>query len=294
MENTQEKVITSAFQENVAFTENSTILIWKNSLDLSYAPHWHNAMEVIIPVENYYDVTTSSNNFHLQQGDILIIPPGEIHSLFPPDRKDGLGLRYIYLIDISFLAKIKGFAILKTLMSQPLHITQADYGNLHKKLLNLFMDIEKEYFDNKEFCEISIYSILLKIFAQLGYNRTNSRALFSNIKSHKKAEYIQKLNIVLDYIDANYMDEINIDGMAKMAGFSKYHFSRLFTEYTKYSFCEYINFRRIQAAAVLLSNDALSITEIALQSGFSSIPTFNRLFKRFNNCSPSEYRNYKL
>ena len=75
-----------------------------------------------------------------------------------------------------------------------------------------------------------------------------------------------------------------------MAGYSKYHFSRLFSEYTKETFCDYLNLRRIKAAEELLLNDSLSVTEIAMQSGFSSIATFNRLFRSLKGCSPSEYR----
>ena len=79
--------------------------------------------------------------------------------------------------------------------------------------------------------------------------------------------------------------------MADMAGFSKYHFSRLFTQYTGHTFCDYLNMRRIRAAESLLSGDDLTVTEAAMQSGFSSIATFNRVFKSFKNCNPSEYRN---
>lgn len=273
-------------QENVAFRENSTVLIWRNSHNLSYAPHWHMAMEVIIPLENCYDVCAGSNSYHLLPYDVLIIPPGEIHSLTAPDT----GVRFIYLIDISFLKKIKGFASIQALMSQPVYITQADQPHTHKIILNKFWEIEEEYFTDRQYCEITIYSILLDIFASLGYGRTHNADLFSNVSIYKKKEYIQKLNVVLDYIDANFTDNISLEEMADMAGYSKYHFSRLFSEYTKQTFCDYLNLRRIKAAESLLINDSLSVTEIAMQSGFSSIATFNRLFKTFKGCSPSEYR----
>ena len=48
--------------------------------------------------------------------------------------------------------------------------------------------------------------------------------------------------------------------------------------------------RRIKATEVLLAKDELSITDIALQAGFSSIPTFNRTFKLKKGCTPGEYR----
>lgn len=285
MDNPQD-IKNAPVHENVAFRENSTVLIWRNWQNLSYEPHWHTAMEVIIPIENSYDVSVCSNDYHLLPQEILIIPPGEIHSLYAPD----MGLRYIYLIDISFLSKIKGFVSIQALLSKPIHITRDGYTKIHKNILNQFLEIEAEYSADRDYCEMTIYSILLKIFADLGYNRTHNSELFPNTRIYKKKEYIQKLNTVLDFIDVNYTESLNLADMADMAGFSKYHFSRLFTKYTGHSFCDYINLRRIKAAESLLSNDDLSITEIAMQSGFSSIATFNRLFKGFKGCSPSEYR----
>ena len=282
----KEALLSSPSQEHVAFRENSTVLIWRNSHNLSYSPHWHTAMEIIIPIENYYDVCAGSDSYHLLPHDILIIPPGEIHSLTAPDT----GVRFIYLIDISFLNKIKGFASIQTLMSKPVCITDASYPQIHKSILNMLLEIEEEYFADGQYNELTIYSILLKIFSKLGYGRAQNSDLFSNARVYKKKEYIQKLNIVLDYIDANFTDNIILEEMADMVGYSKYHFSRLFLEYTKQTFCDYLNLRRIKAAEGLLLNDSLSVTEIAMQSGFSSIATFNRLFKSFKGCSPSEYR----
>ena len=276
--------------ETVAFGENSTILIWKNSQNQSYNPHWHTALEVIIPLENDYYVTVNETHFHLLPNEILMVPPGEIHTLHAPTT----GLRNIYLIDISFLTKIRGFASIQSLLSPFVYITQASHPKIHKSILNQFLEIAAEYFRNNEYSEITVYSSLLKILAELGYYRTQMSNLFTHCRIDKKKEYIQKLNIVLDFIDENYIDDICLPQMAAMAGFSKYHFSRLFTQYTGHSFCDYLNLRRIHAAEILLSDNNLTITEAAMQSGFSSIATFNRVFKFYKNCSPSEYRNLKL
>ena len=201
------------------------------------------------------------------------------------------GIRNIYLIDLSFLTKIKGFASIQSLISQAVYLTQRSHPKIYKSILNQFLDIATEYFHDKEYCEITIYSMVLKIFSELGYCRTQDSDLFAHCRTDKKKEYIQKLNIVLDFIDINYAEDISLDKMADMAGFSKYHFSRLFTQYTGHTFCDYLNLRRIRAAEILLSGDELTVTEAAMQSGFSSIATFNRVFKSLKNCSPTEYRN---
>ena len=56
------------------------------------------------------------------------------------------------------------------------------------------------------------------------------------------------------------------------------------------TFYDYLIGRRIKASEILLSQQDLSITDVALQAGFSSISTFNRTFKAKKGCTPGEYR----
>ena len=108
------------------------------------------------------------------------------------------------------------------------------------------------------------------------------------IKEQK--EYIEKFDLIFEYIHTHYTKNISLDTIAGIAGFSKFHFSRLFKQFTNMSFYDYLNKERIQVAETLLLNHKLSITEVAFQSGFSSIATFNRVFKKFKNCTPTEFR----
>jgi transcriptional regulator GlxA family with amidase domain len=49
----------------------------------------------------------------------------------------------------------------------------------------------------------------------------------------------------------------------------------------------------VEKAEELLANTTLDITEIALKTGFQSIPHFNRIFRKISKTSPREYRNSK-
>ena len=61
------------------------------------------------------------------------------------------------------------------------------------------------------------------------------------------------------------------------------------------SYITYINKIRTNAAQQLLLGPNLSITEVAMSVGFSSITSFNRAFKEIKHCTPSEYKKfYKL
>ncbi|MDD6638635.1 MAG: AraC family transcriptional regulator [Lachnospiraceae bacterium] len=272
--------------EKVNFQKDSSIRIWYNEQNHNYDKHWHNALEIIMPVENHYDVDASDQNYHLLPGEILIIPSGEMHALYAPET----GKRFIFQFDVSGISQMKGYTSIQSLMTSCLHITKLSFPQIYGDIYQILIQIRNEYFSSNEFRELAIYSHLINLFVSIGRNHINDMDLFPNTKSYKQQEYLQKFNDVLDYIDSHYTEELTLDDIADFSGFSKYHFTRLFKQYTDSTFYDYLSFRRIKSAEELLAKPELSITEIALQSGFSSISTFNRIFKQKKGCTPSEYR----
>lgn len=281
------RIINADKNESVAFCNNSSIRIWCNEQPDDFAPHWHNALEIIMPVENYYDVNIESIKYHLDPEEILIIPPGKLHELLAPPT----GKRFIFLFDISHLTGLKGFSGIQSLLTVPLYVTVKSYPGIYNDICHILTQMRNEYFYSNEYAELTIFSLLINMFVKFGYNHLNTTDLFPDVHMHRQKEYVHKFNNLLDYLDLHYMEELNLEEIADSIGFSKYHFSRLFKQYTNFTFCDYLSYRRIKAAEELLARPELSVTEIALQVGFSSISTFNRIFKQQKNCTPREYRN---
>ncbi len=273
-------------QEMVEFHDASTIRIWYNEQDYHYPPHWHSAMEIIMPVECEYVAITNNATYTIQPEEIFIIPPGEMHEIYPPNG----GKRFIFMFDLSLITKLKSFSGIQSVLAQPLFITADTYPQIYDDIYQILLRMRNEYFSKTEYAELTIYSLLLSLFVKIGYNHINTGNLFPNVRLYKQKEYVQKFNALMDYIDEHYMEDLNLETIAKSIGFSKFHFSRLFKQYTNFTFCDYLCYRRIKVAEELLAEPDLSITEIALQAGFPSISTFNRLFKQRKNCTPSEYR----
>lgn len=274
--------------ELVGFKNNTTVRIWYNHQTHGFSSHWHTALEMILPMENYYDVTVGQTSYHLFPGELLVIPPGETHILTAPDS----GTRFVFLFDISMLTNIKGFAGIQPLMSSPLYITPETFPKTYPALHHILMQMKDEYFSESEFSELSITSLLLNFFVRLGNHFRFANHPFSDVQLPKQKDYIQRFSSLLTYIDQHYMEDLSLEDMAAHIGFSKFHFSRLFKQYTNDTFSDYLNRRRIRAAEELLAAPppGVSITEIAMRCGFSSITTFNRLFKQVKGCTPGEFR----
>ncbi len=279
--------------EKVNFTGDSLIRLYQNREYEDYPVHWHTAAEIIMPIENTYSVTMNKTLYRLREGDILIIPPGELHELFAPPT----GERIILLFDFTLVSNLKGFSNVLPILMQPRLITAENYPDIYEQEKNLLTSITKEYQSKNTLWEAIAYSMIIQMFVLAGRSCIGSSNLFADIRTSRQKEYIDKFNKVFQYVDQNYTEEISLETAAKIAGFSKFHFSRLFKQFTDTSFYDCLNLRRVQAAEHLLLIPGLPITEIALQCGFSSISTFNRVFKSFKKCTPSEFRelyqNYK-
>jgi len=275
--------------ELVAYHNDTIIRIWRNVETRGFKSHWHSSIEVIMPVENYYDVILNDKRYRVNPGEIFFIPPRALHELDAPPS----GVRFIFLFNIHVLAQLKGFAGIQTLLSQPMHITKDTHPLVYNEVYQSLLDMCKEYISGNPYSELSIFSLLIRTLISLYENHIQTTDLFQNVNVNKHQEYVAKFGNLLEYIDTHYTEDLTLEDMADIIGFSKYHFSRLFKQYTNFTFCDYLKHRRIQAAEILLEQPEYSITEVALQAGFPSISTFNRIFKEYKNCTPTEFRNMR-
>jgi len=98
------------------------------------------------------------------------------------------------------------------------------------------------------------------------------------------------LDIIAKHIQENYMGELTLDKLARLACMSRFSFCRAFKERFSQSFISYVNSIRLKNAGELLKDSRTSITEIAFSVGYRNSGHFNRVFKAVYKMSPREYR----
>lgn len=104
----------------------------------------------------------------------------------------------------------------------------------------------------------------------------------------------QLMQSVEEYLKKNYMHEISMNLLADRAGFSPIYFSRLFKQYFKINFVDYLNELRINAAKHLLEDPSLSMKNVAALTGHDTQSYFTKNFKKRTGMTPTEYRlNYQ-
>jgi AraC family transcriptional regulator len=109
-----------------------------------------------------------------------------------------------------------------------------------------------------------------------------------------RQEYMARINRVLDYIERHIDRPLSLKTLAEVAHFSPFHFHRIFKAVVGEPLNQFIKRVRIEKAAQqLLNNPALSITQIALDGGYSGSAHFARAFRTAFGMSPSQWRTCK-
>jgi AraC family transcriptional regulator len=99
-----------------------------------------------------------------------------------------------------------------------------------------------------------------------------------------------RLRRVLDYIESSIQDDMTLDGLAAVAGYSTFHFARKFTQAMGVPPHRYISRLRLDRAKAELAACKLPLAEIALNARFSSQASFTRAFHRATGTTPKQYQ----
>ena len=259
--------------ENITFNRTPCFWIYDSPEYKEYSMHWHNAVEILMPTENVFPVICGDKEYILNENDVLIIPPGELHNL-----KAQHGRRIIMLCDNAMFKDNPALAEVCRIFSQPVWINESYNKGFVSELNETITEMVRIFDSAPSFCETLLYEMLIEILLKIARHNNSIGS-----KSDEKADLIKR------YIDKFYMNPITLDSLSEAVGYSKFHISRFFTK-NNTSFSDMLNTRRIKAAEMLLRNENTPITQIAMNVGFSSITSFNRSFRKFKDCTPTQFR----
>ncbi len=107
----------------------------------------------------------------------------------------------------------------------------------------------------------------------------------------RRREYVARINRVMDYIENHLTEELSLEVLARVACFSSFHFHRIFSGMTGETLSDFVRRLRVEkAAGQLLANPGKSVTEVALDCGFSGSSVFARVFKECFGMSALEWQ----
>lgn len=133
------------------------------------------------------------------------------------------------------------------------------------------------------------------LFQKLLYklSLSSNKKLLTNISFQQKNDFhnSKKIEIIYKFITENYKEKIKLNDMAEMVNMTVISFGRLIKQRTGKPFIDFVNEIRIGYATRDLIETTKSVAEICYDSGFNNLSNFNRIFKKRQGTTPSEFRN---
>ena len=269
-------------REYVTYLDDSSIRIWYSDIPWRYETHDHSAVEILLTLEGMVTYTIEDKIYQVRKGEILIVPPDTLHSLTMGEGSS----RYLFLFESDAIMTMRDIKSMAMYFHKPFHLR--DGSDAHVRIRELLLRAREAYEKRELMWNTMCYSCILRVYATLGQRylsgiRPRTEDNLRNMDS-------EVITAVMTYINNHYREELSLEDVARFAGFSRYYFSRSFKKQTGYSFKDYLCQKRLQVAVELLIGTDTAMKDIALQSGFGSVATFNRVFREKKGCTPTQYR----
>lgn len=249
--------------------------------------HWHEELEIVYIKDGALSLQLQGKTFCLEKGDCLVlnsniihfaraVPKCELHSMVFDSRlitgnNDSVFARK-YILPLISCTSFTGY-LLKAAADETI------IGHFVRAFDALVQEIHGfEFMVRENLSQICFFL---------------SQQFASEIQT-KDTELDQddiRIRNMLAYIHSNFSNDLNLAEIAKAAAVGERECLRCFQRTIQLSPLQYLlKYRIMQGAELLLSNPSNSVSEIATLCGFDSPSNFAKMFKRFYNCTPRDYR----
>lgn len=250
--------------------------------------HWHEEAELTLITEGICTYHIHLETYEAQAGDLLFIPPAELHSISMAPGMEMRSTTYVFHMDyldagsadicaVRYLTPISRHTLILPCIIKRNHPA-------YPGLLRVFEQMEDVYGKRQPGYEMMLKALLLYAIALLLPYRQKE-----NVRPQLEDEHTEKLKLVLEYIGEHYAEELTIPQLSRLCFFSEYHFMRFFKKYIGISCLEYIKNLRLEKAASRLAQGGLSVLEVSLSCGFSNLSYFYREFKKKYGMTPKKF-----
>lgn len=235
-------------------------------LDFHYEPHMHRHPELFYVREGEIIVELNGRTEVIAKGEYGWISSNSIHAYSTPERS---------VVDVCIYSEDIVPVFAKTVRE-----LRAGQVKFHcRDSVARFAEAELFVTDREPevyLLKAALYAVAGEILEQISF-------------THKNAKNELLMDQLVQYVANNYTENITLKSAAAELGYEEHYLSRCFHNTVPMHFSRYVNLYRVDAATNLLQHTDLPVSEIALQSGFQSIRSFNRVFLEVTGKTPSSF-----
>lgn len=246
--------------------------------------HWHDELEIIYIRSGRVNITIDNELFTGTAGKFFIVNPGELHYMGSDDLSADY---YTILFPLEFISFQSNDYVenmlFKPMRSSHIILTHSlPFGEIYTEIVSL---LERLIYINKyekDFYQLDCKILLLKMLSKM--------LQFPDTLLKKSSDTADMRREIIAYVNDNYLEKITLSDLASEFHMSEKYISRYFKNHFNITFSKYVNHMRLLYAKNLLETTDMSITNVALSSGFPNVSYFIRSFKESYGKTPFSYR----
>jgi AraC-like DNA-binding protein len=247
-----------------------------------FQEHRHADFELNFCVEGSFDILADKIAYHVEAGCTTLLPPMCAHEIPAHDNE-----RTVITLTVGMSLFKRYFSEFSRALTEPcvIDLNLPEYERVHA----LFMECAELMRERTDMAELLITGNIYKIFGYL-FSKPTDRKKEQSGADYRKIENVEK---ALELIHYNYKEELSVEYVAALTGYSKSNFCKLFKKVVGESFHQALNRQRVSNAAGFLRTSDMSVAEVAAEVGFSESKAFCRVFKSICGVTPGQYRRQK-
>lgn len=257
--------------------------------------HWHEEIEFMYVSEGQVYITCDQDNMLASQGDIVFINQNVRHFITPANsdqsRVQCIIVHPMFIVGFGHLDLERKYItpILHDSVLKYLHITPKDYD--YSALLPHIQEILAQHLSKQTGYELLTKAALLHVW-KLFFDRVQDTVNGSIPNPRTAVQDEQRVKQAILYIQDHFTESISLEDIAGSILVSKSECCRCFKRALNMTPFEYLmKYRILESTKHMHRKKHESISEIASAVGFNNTSYYNKIFKKYMNCTPTEYRN---
>lgn len=244
-----------------------------------FPEHRHGDLEIHFALKGEFNIMIEKECHKVPEGSMSFVHSMEAHAI---PNSDGADRSIVVLIVGTSLLKKHFAEFSRTAFQQPVYDLTG-----HPGLIKLFMECATLSNSTGSASELMLEGIVCQL---LGGLLSELAVKTCDMSEDTGLQRVENIDRALDLIYYNYCDPITVEDAARVTGYSKSNFCKIFKLTVGEGFHQALNRQRVNNATALLRATAASINDIAIDVGFSEAKAFCRVFKAIMGVTPGQYR----
>lgn len=237
--------------------------------------HWHRSIEIFAVFEGSLTFYINEEEYPLKAGEFMVVNSNEIHSVDSP------------LPNFTVVVQIPLKAFEKYYTGEQFISFTHDTKSQDVRVMGVIYNIYQAYKEKQ--CGYDL-KVLGQFYELLYLMVTKYRETNVSVDMLRKNRKLNRLAVITSYVKEHYTDEISLERLAEIFGYSPTYLSRMFQKYAGINYKSYLQSIRVEYAYQELANSDRTISEIALENGFPNSKAMAKAFQKKYGMLPSEYR----